>query len=169
MNEWFTENADLITGVCGIATAIGLLATAAALLVAALQLRDQRRLNRATTVYQIQQDARAMAIHLLADPLQAEAVFGRQPDLGKAAIASVINFYSAAFQMHLHRVLDDDSWDRLAEDFLVLFGNARAHDQWSASRASFDRRFVNEIDLRWARAHATKEESDGGDLQQRRS
>lgn len=169
MEEWFADYNDLIAGVSGIATAIGLLAAAAALLVAALQLREQRRLNRATTAYQIQQDARALASHLLSDAARADAVFGRQPDVGAAAIASVINFYSAVYQMHQHHVLNDRSWERLAEDFLQMFGNERAHAQWDASKQSFDDGFVADIDSRWAITNTTtEEEANGGDIQQRR-
>ncbi|MFC7724201.1 hypothetical protein ACFQW6_03720 [Nocardioides sp. GCM10028917] len=148
MKEWFTDYKDVIAGFAGIATAIGLLATATAIAVAALQLRDQRRLNRATAVYQVQQDARAMAAALLESPARAKAVFGRQPPAGKAAIASVINFYSAVFQLRQYQVLDADTWEPFAKDFLVMFESEGSRAQWDKSKSSFDPTFVADIERR---------------------
>jgi hypothetical protein len=116
MVKWFAEYKDVIAGIAGIATAFGLLVTSAALVVAAIQIREERQLNRASTVYKIQRDAREFAWQLISDPILARAVFGKNPDKERAAVATAINFYSTAFQMWQYRLLDGHLWRLLASD-----------------------------------------------------
>jgi hypothetical protein len=148
MIRWFTDYRDIIAGIAGIATAIGLLVTAVALVVAAIQIREQRWLNRANAVYEIQSDARELAWQLINDPILATAVYGDAPDKKQAAIGTTINYYSAVFQMWQHRVLDDYLWGLLAMDFIKILGLDQFQTQWAATKGSFDPRFVDDIEQR---------------------
>jgi hypothetical protein len=148
MIEWFDNNKDVIAGLAGVATAIGLLVTSLALVIAAIQIREQRQLNRAHAVYEMQRDARELAWQLMSDPVLACAVYGSIPDKEKAAIATVINYYSAAFQMWQHRVLDDHLWELFAKDFAKMLEVDRPQKQWNATKEGFDSRFVDDIESR---------------------
>jgi hypothetical protein len=151
MIEWFAYHKDVIAGIAGVATAIGLVVTSLALVVATVQIRQQRQLNRAHTVYDMQRDARELAWQLMSDPILAHAVFGDVPDKGKAAIASAINYYSAVFQMWQHKVLSDHLWNLFATDFAKMLELDRSRLQWDATKASFDRRFVDDMEARITR------------------
>jgi hypothetical protein len=148
MIEWFAAYKDVLAGVAGIATATAFLVASVTLVVTAFQIRGQRQLSRATAVYQIQSDARALAWQLLSDPDLARAVYGRLPDKQKAAIATAINYYSAVFQMRQYEVLDDHLWNLFAMDFAALLESEQPRKQWAATKKNFDRRFVVDIDSR---------------------
>lgn len=148
MIDWFTHYKDVISGIAGIATAVGLLATSVAISLAAIQVREQRRLNRANAIYEVQRDAREFAWQLINEPALAAAVYGRQPDKGKAAIASAFNFYSAVFQMRQHGVLNERLWNFFADDFRRMLEGDRPKKQWASSKEHFDPRFVTDIQSR---------------------
>ena len=146
--NWFTHYKDVIAGVAGIATAVGLLATSVAIFLAAIQIREQRRLNRANAVYEVQRDARQFAWQLLDDPMLATAVYGKAPDKSRAAIATAINFYSSVFQMRQHGVLNEYLWRLFAEDFMKMLEREQPKKQWNDSLDSFDACFVADIQRR---------------------
>jgi hypothetical protein len=148
MIGWFAEYKEVIAGLAGITTAIGLLVTSFALVIAAIQIREQRQLNRAHAVYEMQRDARELGWQLMGDPELARAVYGNVPDKGKAAIATAINYYSAVFQMWQHSVLDDHLWELFANDFAQLLKLDQACKQWNETKNNFDTRFVNEMEQR---------------------
>jgi hypothetical protein len=151
MVNWFAEYKDVIAGIAGIATAVGLAVTAAALVVAAVQIRGQRQLNRASAVYEIQRDAREFAWQLISDPILAGAVYGKTPDKGRVAVATAINYYSAAFQMWQYRVLDAHLWGLLASDLANLLRSEQLRRQWDETKANFDPRFVRDMEPRITR------------------
>jgi len=148
MTEWFTDYKDVIAGFASFATIVGLLATAAAIVVAAIQLNLQRLQNKAQAMYEIQRDARAEAWRLLADDSLARAVYGQIPDKGRAAVASALNFYSAAFQMRQHRVLDDRLWRLLASELPDLLAPVENRRLWERIKKGFDQNFVREVAIR---------------------
>ena len=150
MKEWFTDYKDVIAGIAGIATAIGLIATALALAVGAMQIRQQRHLARAQAVYEIQRDAREMTWLLVKEDSLAEAVYGGVPDKRKVAIGTSINFYSAAFQMWKDSVLDDALWNLFAEDLVDILQGPEALTQWlrAKDKEAFDKKFVEDVERR---------------------
>jgi hypothetical protein len=153
MIKWFAEYKDVIAGLAGIATAIGLLITSFALVVAAIQIREQRQLNRAHAMYEIQRDARELTGQLMGDPVLAGAVFGTIPNKQNVAIGTVINYYSAAFQLWQHGVLDDHLWELLANDFAKMLAVDQPQKQWNATKEGFDSRFRKDIESRIQGAH----------------
>jgi hypothetical protein len=158
MVKWFAEYKDVIAGFAGIATAIGLAVTSAALVVAAFQIRGQRQLNRASAVYEIQRDAWEFTWQLISDPILARAVYGKTPDKERVAVATAINYYSAAFQMWQYRVLDSHLWGLLASDLAkMLLKSDQLHRQWDETKANFDPRFVHDMEPRITR-ESTREE-----------
>ncbi len=144
MIKWFADYKDVIAGIAGIATAIGLLVTSVALVVAAIQIREQRQLNRANAVYAIRSDARELAWQLISDPTLARAVYGDIPDKGRAAI----DYYSAVFQMWQHGVLNDHLWELFATDFAKLLKLDQPRMQWKTTKLSFDSHFVGDLEPR---------------------
>ncbi len=146
MVEWFVRYKDVIGGIAGLATAVGLIATATAITLAAVQIRQQRELSRAQAAYEVQRDAREFAWQLLADATLATAVFGSEPDKGRAAVATVINFYSAVFQMRKHGVLGDPIWTLFAAELTGMLQREQARQIWDDVKGSFDPAFVAAID-----------------------
>lgn len=146
MVDWFVRYKDVIGGIAGLATAIGLLATAAAISLAAVQIRQQRELSRAQAAYEVQRDAREFAWQLIADATLATAVFGREPDKGRAAIASVVNFYSAVFQMWRHGVLGSPIWTLFEGELTAMLQREEAREIWDEIKGGFDPAFVAAVD-----------------------
>lgn len=150
VTSWFTENKDTISGIAGMATTIGLLATSIALVVATTQLRRQRQLSKAQAIYEIQRDARDASWRLASDDVLYQSVSGKPADKAGVAIGTSINFYAAAFQMWQHGVMEKELWNLLARELVGMLELQKPKQRWSDAKELYDSRFVKDIDDRVA-------------------
>lgn len=110
------------------------LLAALALFVTAYQIALGRRQLRARSIYEIQRDARAAALQLLADPDLAPRLFGREVrsrDRALAGIGQLFNFYASVWQQHRMGVIDGRLWAPFRDEVETLLRLPLAREFWA--------------------------------------
>lgn len=112
--------------VAAVASTIGIIFAAIGLFATRAQIEDSRKALEATTVYNIQKDAREMLKDLHQTPPEVSAYIAAEklpenpaPDLVTKAefkITEVIQFYSAVFNQHRDGVVTGKYWDTFAKE-----------------------------------------------------
>lgn len=117
------------------------IATAVAVIFAAVQIREARQSLEATTVYNLQKDAREIIANLKEDKEIFEYIINHEgnkeysQDLRNRAefqIAICIQFYSSVFNQHRNGVITDKYWPTFAGEICKFIRRPAVAAFWNA-------------------------------------
>jgi len=137
------SNESAITAIAGIATAVGVL-------LAAISLKSSERQVEATTVYNIQKDARDLLEKIRNDPEvfdylrsynETNSYSSNVVQKAQTDVVLIIQFYSSVYNQHRDGILSDKFWQPFSEEMCDFIRSPVVAKFWTNS---VDRGHYNE-------------------------